>query len=247
MKKYFFLLCFFLSCYQTLSAYKTVPVPFKVGEYMEFNVRLFNKTVAVQKVWVKDIVEVNGVSCYHIYADIETVPVVSAVYRLHDQANEYIDVNTLHPVKIYTKIKEGSWTNTIQMDISQEKKTIHYVDKRSDKEIKYDGDVLGLISLLFFTRTVVPDKNEKITFTLSNGDRIDYINAVVSDVANKLSVKELKKVFKAILYNQIGGRNVALWIGTDKYRLPIRMISVRLKLAGYGITNIEAWLVKHVP
>lgn len=248
MRRFMLLPFWLLLAVFQLSAFKTIPPPFKVGEYMEFHVRLFNRTVAVQKVWVKEIVQMNGVSCYHIFADIETIPIISAIYRLHDQSSEYLDVNTLLPVRIFTKIKEGSWTNTVAIDFDRQKKTLHYKDKRSDKEIPYEGaEAVGLVSLLFYTRTLVPAKNEKIVFLLSNGDKIDTVNAVVSAVDEKLLVKELKKTFKTFVYNQIGGRNVALWISTDKRRLPLRMISVRLKLAGYGITNIEGWLVKHVP
>jgi len=222
-----------------------VPTPFKVGEYMEFEIRLFGKTVAIQKVWVKGIVEVRGRKCYHILADIQTVPWVSRLYHLHDIANEYIDVKTLLPLKIRTKIKEGKWINNVKIDVHQKYHFLRYKDKRKKVKVKYKGEVVGLISMIYYARTLDPKKNEKITFTLSNGSKIVYVNVTVEDTEAKLYLKDLKKEFTAILYRQHGGRNVELWISRDKYRLPIRMISVKLKLAGYGITNIEAWLTKH--
>ncbi len=236
-------------CLNSVYGLKKIKPPFKVGEYMEFDVKLFNTTVAIQKAWVKSIVDIDGRKCYHIKADIETVPWVSKMYHLHDIANEYLDVNTLRPVRIRTKIKEGKYTNTVKIDIYEKEKILHYRDtrKNKDKKIKYEGEVVGLISMLYYSRTLVPKKKEKIKFTLSNGDKIEYINIVVKSTKAKLYLKKLKKKFKAFLYEQKGGRNVALWISTGKYRLPIRMISIRLKLAGYGITNIEAWLTKHRP
>lgn len=230
-------------------AYKKVPTPFKVGEYMEFEVKVFKTTVAIQKVWVKGIVNIDGKKYYHIRADIETVKWVSRIYHLHDVVNEYIDVDTLYPVKIRTKIKEGSWTNTVKIDIDRKNKILRYRDtkKGRDKKINYKGEVLGLISMLYYARILVPEKDEKVTFVLSNGRKIEYVNAVVADTGAALYMKKLKKKFTAFLYKQIGGRNVALWISKDKHRLPIRMISMRLKLAGYGITNIEAWLKKYKP
>lgn len=241
------LLIFLIILTSPLYAYKNIPAPFKVGETMEFEVRVFNITAAIQKVWVKEIVEVNGVSCYHIIADIETIPIISRIYHLHDVSHEYIDVNTLYPVKIETKIKEGNWTNTVNININQKEKVLRYVDKRTDKEIKYEGNVVGLISLLYLARTMVPTKNEKITFVLSNQDKVEYIDAVVDDTANQLYVKAFKKKFKCFLYNQIGGRNVGLWISQDPYRLPVRMISVKIQFKGHPITNIEGWLTKHTP
>lgn len=246
-KKGFLLLLLIVLLSSTLNAIERSSVPFKVGEYMEFEVRLFNRPVAIQKVWVKGIVEINGRKCYHIKADIETVKMVSMIYHLHDIANEYIDVETLLPVRIRTKIKEGSWTNTVKIDIDRKNKILHYRDtkKNKNKKIAYKGEVVGLISLLYYARTLKPKKKEKVKFTLSNGDKIQYIDTVVKDTKSKLYIKKLKKHFKSFLYRQLGGRNVALWISNDKRRLPIRMISVRLKLKGYGITNIEAWLRKY--
>jgi hypothetical protein len=247
IKKYWIIFGTIFLLNKFLFSYKIIPTPFKVGEYMEFDVRLFNMTVAIQKVWVKAIVEIEGKKCYHIHSDIETVPFVSKIYHLHDIIDSYIEVDTLYPIKIETKIKEGSWTNLVRININREKKELHYVDKRSDKILKYDGEVLGLDSLIFFARRIEPQKNEKIKFVLSNGDRIITVDSVVLSVNDTQYIPKLNKKFEAILYQQIGDREVALWISKDKYRLPIRMISVRLKLAGYGITNIEAWITKHIP
>ncbi len=249
MKKIIITVLILFLSYNISYGLKKIKPPFKVGEYMEFQVRLFNSTVAIQKIWVKGIVNINGRKCYHIKADIETIPWVSKIYHLHDIASEYLDVNTLLPVRIRTKIKEGTWTNTVKIDIYEKEKILHYRDtkKNKNKKIKYKGDVVGLISMLYYAHIIIPKKNEKVTFTLSNGDKIEYVDVVVKNTKAKLYLKKLKKKFKAFLYEQKGGRNVALWISTGKYRLPIRMISIRLKLAGYGITNIEAWLTKHKP
>jgi len=246
IKKY--LLVLILLVFTTnIQAYKRIPKPFKIGEYMEFEIKLFNITVGILKVWVKGIVEINKKKCYHIYADIQTVPWVSKIYHLHDRVNAYLEKDTLYPIRIRTKIKEGSWTNTVKIDIDRKKKELHYRDKRKDKILKYKGEVLGLVSLIYYARTMQPKKGEKIRFTLSNGDKIEYVDAIVKSLNDVQYAPKMKRKFKAILYEQIGGRNVALWISTDKYRIPVRMISVRLKLAGYGITNIEAWITKFKP
>lgn len=233
--------------YSAFSFTRIAP-PFKVGEYLEFEVRVFNTTVAVQKAWVKEIVDVDGIKCYHILADIETKDWIKKItsYKLHDIANEYIDVNTLLPVKIFSKIHEGSWTNNINIKIDRNKKILYYIDKRSNKQISYKGEVVGLISLLYYSRTLVPQKDEKITFVLSNADRIEYIDSNVESINAPLFVKDLNTNFISFLYKQIGGRDVSLWISQDENRLPIRMISMKLTLAGYGITNIEAWLTKFI-
>ncbi|MBU1077079.1 MAG: DUF3108 domain-containing protein [Spirochaetes bacterium] len=249
IQKFLMVLLIVSFCSVSLYALEKAPVPFKVGEYMEFEVRVFNTSVAIQKVWVKGIVDIAGKKCFHIKADIETVKWVSKIYHLHDVVDEYIDVNTLFPYQIKTKIEEGSWTNTVQIDIDRDKKILRYRDskKGKDKEMEYKGEVVGLISMLYYARTIKPKKNEKVTFVLSNGDKIETIDAIVEDTKSKLTIKKMKKKFQAFLYKQVGGRNVALWISNDDLRLPIRMISIRLKLAGYGITNIEAWLNEYKP
>ncbi|MBN1899646.1 MAG: DUF3108 domain-containing protein [Spirochaetes bacterium] len=232
---------------RSLPSYNRIEHPFKIGEFMEFEIKLGNISVAILKVWIKGIEKVNDVDCYHIYADIQTVNWVSKIYHLHDKINAYIDKNTLYSLRIRTLIKEGSWTNQIAIDIDREKKELHYVDKRKDKIVKYEGEVLGLVSLIYYARTMVPEKDEKIKFVVSNGDNINYVDTVVKSTDDTQYAPKLKKKFKTFLYEQIGGKNVALWISKDPYRIPVRMISVRLKLAGYGIANIEAWITKFKP
>ncbi len=249
MKKRLFLISFVLAVFMPLIlfSYDIKPMKIGVGEYMEFKVKIFGSTVAIQKLKVLDIVDVDGVKCYKIKADIQSVPWISKIYKLHDIAYEYIDVNTLTPVKIKSKIHEGSWTNTVFIDIDRKNNKLHYKDKRSDKVLKYKGTALGLISLIYYARTMVPKKGEKITFVISNKDKLEYIHSVVKSTNAAIYLKKFRKKFFAYLYEQIGGRNVALWISKDKHRLPVRMISMKLKIAGYGITNIEAWLIKYKP
>lgn len=249
MKKYFILFFLFFSFLSSVYGYDKIKVPFKTGEYLEYEVQLFSKTVAIQKVWVLGIVDVNGQQCYHIRADVETVPWVSKVYHLHDVFNEYLEVDTLRPVKIEGKKKEGNWTNTVFSDIDRKNKIIHFRDTRNakDTDIPYQGDVVGLVSILFYARTYTPVKNEQFTIGLCIDDKIEYVTVVAKETTESLFIKQLKKKFITFLYQQVGGRNVGLWISNDNNRLPVRLISVRLKLAGYGITNIEAWLSKYKP
>ncbi len=231
----------------SLFAYKIKKMRIGIGEYMEFKVKVFGGTVAIQKLKVLGIVTVKGKKCYKIKADIRTTKLISQFYELHDVAYEYLDVNTLTPVKIYSKIKEGKWTNTVYIDVDNDKQQMHYKDKRSDKILKYKGTALGLISLIYYARAMVPEKGEKVTFVISNKDKIEYIHSIVKSTDAKIYLKKLRKRFIAYLYEQQGGRNVALWISKGKHRLPVRMISMKIKIAGKGITNIEAWLVKYKP
>ncbi len=247
MKKFLFIVfAIFFFC-NSIFGFKKIDVPFKVGEYLEFEVKLFNTTVAIQKIWVKGIVTVRGKKCYHLHADIETVGWVSSIYHLHDIFDEYIELDTLRPIRIKAKKKEGKWTNTVQSEIFRKEKYIHYTDTRHNhnKKIPYKGDLVGMVSILFFARTFTPEKNEKLSILLSVDDKLYPITVVTMDTHASLYIKKLKKKFKTFFYQQIGGRNVALWISNDKRRLPVRLISVKLKLAGRGITSVEAWLRKY--
>ncbi len=223
-----------------LHAKKKITAPFKVGEYLEYEVKLFNKTIAIQKVWVKGIVTMKGKKCYHIKADIETVKWVSMIYHLHDVFDEYIEIDTLLPIRIKAKKKEGSWTNTVITDIDHKNKIAHIKMTRKNRKYtkKYNGELVGIVSVLFYARTFTPKKNEKYTIGIAIDHKIKYLTVVAKDINATIYLKKLNKKFRTYLYQQVGGKNVALWITNDKNRLPVKLRSVELKFAGYVITSI---------
>ena len=225
--------------------YNITHTQFKVGEYLEHEIKVFGVKVAIQKVWIEEIVEIRGYKCYKVKVDIETLPWFSTFYHLHDVSWEYIDVNDLCPVKIYSKIKEGKWTNTVYIEVDKKRKIFHYKDKRSDRKIKYKDRAWGLVSLVFWLRAVTPKKGEKFEFLVSNKDKLITVKGRAVDTDAEVYIKPLRKKFKCYYYKQEGKSDIGIWISKDKNRLPVRMLSVQLKVAGYGLIKMEALLRKY--
>ena len=80
VKKVLFLLLIIFFISNQIFAYKTIETPFKVGEYLEYEVKIFNTVVAVQKVWVKGIEVVNGVSCLKLTVSDAIIWLAQTIY-----------------------------------------------------------------------------------------------------------------------------------------------------------------------
>lgn len=207
----------------TLYGYKKITPPFRVGEYIEYEISALGIPVATQKTRVVKITNINSIPVYHIHTEIKTLPMISKIYKLHDEIDTYISTETLLPVKIHSIIREGSWRNEVIIDIDQEKGKAFYQDKkRGNIKLKFKGKLVGLVSVLYFLRSIIPKKNEIIKFAVSKKREIAYVSAKVKDLNQKLYVKALnrKKRISTTYFVEKGKQKAGIWITNDKYRVP---------------------------
>lgn len=238
-----------LSFSSNLFAYELLkPVPFKVGETLEYDIEFLRIKVARQKSKVVKITNINNIPVYHIHTDIKAVPAISKIYNLHDIIDTYINTNTLLPVKIYTKVQEGKWRNLVNIMIDQDEEILYYKDKKVNKKIKFDGPLIGLDSALYFLRSIQPEKDETIKLAISKKREVDYVGAKVKSLKYKLSVtKQLDKkgYVYTIFYAQEGQKDVGMWVTNDARRIPVKLSSVIIPVGDYGSIKFISELIKY--
>lgn len=234
----------------TLYGYKRIAPPFKVGEYIEYEISALGIPVAIQKTKVVKITNIGSIPVYHIHTEIKTLPMISKIYKLHDEIDTYISTETLLPVKIHSRIREGSWRNEVIIEIDQKKGKAFYQDKRrGNQELKFKGKLVGLVSVLYFLRSIIPQKDEIIKFAVSKKKEIIYVSARVKDLDKKLYVKALnrKKRLSTTYFVEEGKQKAGIWITNDKYRVPVKIVSVIIPIGDYGVITFINKLKKFKP
>ena len=241
MRIFFYIILFLFCCSNyTLYGYKKIPAPFKVGEYIEYKISALGIPVALQKTKIVKITNIDSIPVYHIHTEIETLPVISKIYYLHDIIDTYINTNTYLPVKICTKIREGKWRNKVIIDIEQDKGIALYKDKKGEKKLRFKGKLVGLISVLYFLRSILPQKGEVIKLAVSKKREVIYI---------KMHIKPLskKKPISTIHYVEKGKEQAGIWITNDEYRVPVKIVSVIIPIGDYGVITVVNKLKKYKP
>lgn len=222
----------------SLFSYTNNKINFNIGEKFIYDITVFNIKVAQQKTYIKDIVTLSNREHYYIYTTIKTVPVISKIYKLNDIIETYIDKETLLPFIIRTKISEKNWKNRIFIRIDNKKKKVFYHDRFGKKYFKFRKHFFGLISLLYYARSIKAKHNERIDFNVHNKRKKNKIKTKWKYSKNKKFIPALKKKKKFIKLESVDDKNAELWLTNDKHRIPFKFISIKIPVVDYGFISI---------
>ncbi|MBN1897628.1 MAG: DUF3108 domain-containing protein [Spirochaetes bacterium] len=228
-----------------LSAWEKMEPPFKVGEYLEYKIYALGIPVARQKSKVLKMTNMNNRPTYHIHTDIKTLAAISKIYHLHDKIDCFVDKETLLPVLITTSVNEGKWKNYITLAINQEEREVFYKDKQGILTLEFKDKLVGLVSVLYFLRSMEPEIDETIELSVSKKREIINLEALVVSTNEKMYVKSLsKKAFSCIHYRDEESKKAGIWISKDGNRLPLKIVSVVIPIGDYGVITFENRLKK---
>ncbi len=229
---YFFSLFFILT--DSVFAYNIKPMKLKRGDTFIYDITVLNAKVATQKIVVKGITNIDGLDCYFIYTRIKTTPLVSSIYKVDDRIYTYISTNNMLPVLIKTVINEGTWHNRITIIISHKNKTVRYLDNRIDKVYKFKDKFFGLVSVLFYIREITPEEDEEIKVTVHNKKKIVPLTARAKYLQKKkrFKINRKRKSYNIIRYKEINTDEAEIWITNDEYRLPVKLVSIKIPVFG---------------
>ena len=226
-----------------LMTYSQSDLPYKVGEYSEFDISFGGIKVGSAEMEIKSQIQIEGASTFHIVGKGKTASFFDLFFKVRDVYETYLDTSKVRPVKFLRDIHEGGY----------EKKQ-RYIFKHSDGLV-FSEDTSYLIyptsqdmlSALFFARAFNKDSlmQEKSFFVPIFIDEENYFLEVLYLYNEKVKTNfgEVNSmVFKPKM--QEGrvfqdGEKMKIWISDDKNRL---LIKVETQIwAG----TIKAILVKH--
>ena len=226
-------------------SYTLLPLQLNKGETLIYDITVFNIKVAEQKTIIKDIVSLSNRQVYYIHTTIKTVPSINKLYKLNDTIELYLDVETLLPVLIKTKISEGKHKNNITITIDNKNKSAVYIDKYGKKIFKFKSHFLGLTSLLYYVRAIRASPNENIGFTIHNKRTKQIVRTQVKYIRTSKYIPALKRKVKSIKFEGKDNKQSNLWITHDKYRIHYEFTSIKIPVASYGYITFINKLKKY--
>jgi Protein of unknown function (DUF3108) len=219
-------------------------VPFTVGETLTYDVSWSSYlTAGTASVAVREKKPSYNSTAYYIVAEGRPTPLLSRLYTLYYKLDTLLDSYTLLPQRgsVYSEEGKRHRFKTTQFDRSARKIFFEY---RADTTVKADFPTSAVtqdaLSAIYVLRAIPMKAGDRMTMPVSDNG-INYkvqvevggqerVRTALGDQSGwklKLSVFDDKNVTV--------GRNVAIWIGDDARRLPLKL-QADLPVGSFNLT-----------
>lgn len=210
----------------TVSAPRPQPI---LGERLSYHGRWLGIPVGHGWIEVKEVVNVEGRTAYHIEAQGHSNDLLSAFYPIHDVVHSYLDAETLQPLRFEKHQREGHYQadEVVTFDHAKGIATYRSLLNQSVKEIPLPPTFQDLISAFYWLRAQSIQPEQAITLNIYTDEKIFHTEILVGPPILLELLKrgtfpclaiEPKASFKGLLVKR--GR---LWayVTADARRLPI--------------------------
>ncbi len=218
---------------------------FGVGEHLEFEISYGPIKAGSAVMEIKEIVELDGRNSYRVISTAKSSKFFSAVYRVEDRVESFIDVAGLFPWKFHQKLQEGKHHADRWAVYDQVNHTV--TTNRETLEIPpYVQDVL---SIMYYARTREMTVGDTLYIDNHSGRKV-YPLAV--KVMRRERVKVPAGTFDCLVVEPMlkaGGLfkhegRIWVWLTDDRMKLPVLMKTkviigtVDAKLKNYRLGKI---------
>lgn len=209
------------------------PVPFQVGERLDYDVRFGSLKVGTGSMEVKEITEVRGRPVWHTAFTIKGgIP----LYRVNDLYESWFDVNTLNTLRYHQDVDEGNYERKRRYEIFPERGMMREGDRPEEPTVT---NPLDEGSFLYFVRTLPLEVGKTYEFSRyfkaqGNPVRIRVLRREsVTVPGGTFQTVVLQPTFQTKgIFSQNGRAEV--WITDDERRM---MVQMKSKLS-FGSLNL---------
>jgi hypothetical protein len=225
------------------SAVKRAPVPFGVGERLQYDVRFGSIRVGNANMEVVGLDNVRGRPAWHTAFWVRGG---NFLYRVNDVYESWIDAESLSSLRFVQELEEGGKETVRRFEIYPDRAMFVQTSKQPAKEEKSVSQPLDDGSFLYFIRTIPLEVGQ--TYDFHRYFRPDR-NPVRIRVLRKERVKVPAGTFNAIVIQPViktkgifsENGHAEIWLSDDDRRI---MLQLKSKLS-FGSLNL--YLKSYVP
>jgi len=207
-------------------------VPFRVGETLTYDVSWSSYlTAGSASVVVKEKKPSYNSTAYYIVAEGRPTPLLSKLYTLYYKLDTLLDSYTLLPQRgsVYSEEGKRHRFKTTQFDRGAKKIFFEY---RADTTVKADFPTSPVtqdaLSAIYVLRAIPLKAGDRMTMPVSDNGinyKVQFEVARQERVRTALGDQSAWKLNLSVFddRNAPVGRNVAIWIGDDARRLPLKL------------------------
>ncbi|MDA8823228.1 DUF3108 domain-containing protein [Opitutales bacterium] len=235
MRKFFCYLFILVSfCTEHPQAEGIEPLPFKVGERLEYDLAWGFLPVGKATLHLHSVTEINDITCFLIKFSVRTNSFADSFYKVRTTIESYVTEDFSKSILYRKDQQEGKTKRIVEVDFNYQKRRATY--RRSDgvqTSIAIPKSVLDPLALAYFFRLKNLKENKKWTIPTCDGKRFNNI-LVRSGQKKEISVPAGK--FDAIetfpemenlrgVFNKSPDGLLKVWYSGDRRQLPVKISS----------------------
>ena len=208
-----------------LQAQSIAPVPFSVGEEIQFSVWYNFVRGGYHTLKVSGLDTVGGYACYQLQSRTETSRFFSRFYKVRDVASSWLDVHRLVPHRFEKDINEGHYSKEYRV-------LFHYEDSlavSNTDTVRIDQAIQDPLSIFYALRAESWSVGQRLKLLSFDEDKMrDYDLLVKGRETLKTPLGDLAclvlEPFREdgeLFRNQ--GR-VTIWLSDDQRRIPVKVV-----------------------
>ena len=225
------------------AAKKEMPVPFKAGEVLEYDIGWSSYlTAGTATVSVKEKKPSYNSVAYYVVAEGQPTPLLSKLYTLYYKADTLIDVYSLLPQRGSLYVKEGKRQRMKTTTFNHPAKTAKYEVQTAthvERDLSLPGFTQDALSALYVLRSIPMKAGEKFNMPVTDaGDlyKVQMQVGAVEPVKTGIgTVNGLKIVPVVTMTKGTPPRGLAVWLSDDPRRLPLK-IEAQLAVGKFTVT-----------
>jgi len=216
------------------------PLPLVIGEKLTFKIRYGFIRAGTAEMKIMSQKDFEGQEAIHIQTTARSVPAFNWIYKVKDVLNIYVDAQTLMPIYMEKKLREGSYKADLFINYSFQDSIAkgHFLRYRSDmsikKEVKFDvplkDKVYDVLTAFYYVRTQPLIVGEEIEVTAHEKQKVYdlqikvYRKEVIETEAGKFRCLMVEPLLKGEgIFKQKG--RLKIWMTDDEYKIPVQMTS----------------------
>lgn len=192
---------------------------FRIGETLEYNVKVRGIPAGTKILYVKDKKTVKGREVYEIESKASANKVFSLIYPYDEESQTYILEDKNYPLFYSKKLRDGNYFGNTRIDFDDIKKIAKVVKDEKTRQVRIPVGIQDELSMIYLVRNRKINVGQEYEFPALIGTRIFNIAVQV------LRTEEVKTVLGDV--NTIVVRsfpnNITLWLTEDDHRVPVRL------------------------
>ena len=177
--------------------------------------------------------EINGRSVYKITSRTSSYRFFDPFFKVRDEITTYLDTNTLQPIKVRKKLREGSYSYDYSIDFNPDSMSAVSQSPNGTRLVKIPEFTLDVLSAMYYMRTLDLKIGRTVTVTVLDNDKLypldiktvrrERISTSAGTFDCLVIIPELKS--GGLFKNE--GR-ITAWVTDDHRKIPVLMKSKAL-------------------
>lgn len=190
---------------------------FRLGETLEYMVKVRGIPAGSQIMQIADKRMIGGREVYHLEAKSQANQFFSLFYQFEDQFESYVLKDNMYPIRFTRNIIDGGYRGNVTIDIDDNKRTAKIVKNNKRRDINVPKGVQDELSMLYFVRTKDIEVGKDYEFPAIMGTKMYNVDLVV------LRTEYINTIFGKTNTFVIKSRDVIFWVTQDDNRILVKL------------------------